>query len=101
LLGTALLCLVALVAVARIARALPDGAPASLRHTLGGAPGPQGLSVETVVSGLAVPWALAWATDGRHYLTQRPGRVRVVERRELRPEPVAVLPASQGPPRAA
>jgi aldose sugar dehydrogenase len=96
LLGTTLLCLVALVAVARVARALPDGAPASLRHALGGgAPEPQGLSVETVVSGLEVPWALAWAPDGRLYLTERPGRVRVVEQGALRPEPVAVLPSSQ------
>src|SRR5207248_9311193 len=32
---------------------------------------------------------------GRLFFTERPGRVRVVEQGALRPEPVAVLPASQ------
>ena len=78
LLGTGLLCLVAVVAVARVARALPGAASASLpfgpaRGAL--APGQQGLNVETVVSGLEVPWALAWAPDGRLFFTERPGRV--------------------------
>jgi aldose sugar dehydrogenase len=98
LLGTGLLCLVALVGVARVARALPGGASASLPFGLAGgtaAPARQGLNVETVVSGLEVPWALAWAPDGRLFLTERPGRIRVVEQGTLRPEPVATLPSSQ------
>ncbi|HEY7064518.1 MAG TPA: PQQ-dependent sugar dehydrogenase [Chloroflexota bacterium] len=55
----------------------------------------QGLHAETVVDGLAVPWALAWAPDGRLFFNERPGRVRVVEGGVLRPEPVATLPVSQ------
>jgi glucose/arabinose dehydrogenase len=55
----------------------------------------QGLRLETVVDGLVVPWALAWAPDGRLFFTERPGRVRVVEQGALREEPVAMLPASQ------
>ncbi|MGH8522718.1 MAG: PQQ-dependent sugar dehydrogenase [Gammaproteobacteria bacterium] len=35
--------------------------------------------VETVASGLEVPWAIAFAPDGRIFFTERPGRVRVIE----------------------
>jgi glucose/arabinose dehydrogenase len=49
--------------------------------------------VETVVSGLEVPWALAFAPDGRLLVTERPGRIRVVAGGRLQPEPVATLPA--------
>src|SRR5918911_5159134 len=37
--------------------------------------------------------AAALAPDGRLFLTERPGRVRVVEGGQLRPEPAATLPA--------
>jgi aldose sugar dehydrogenase len=48
--------------------------------------------VETVAENLEVPWALAFAPDGRLFLTERPGRVRVIENGQLRPAPVATLP---------
>jgi aldose sugar dehydrogenase len=48
--------------------------------------------VETVVTGLDVPWALAFAPDGRLFVTERPGRLRVVAGGRLQPEPVATLP---------
>ncbi len=41
--------------------------------------------VETVVSNLEVPWSIAWAPDGRMFFTERPGRVRVYEKGQLRP----------------
>ncbi len=47
--------------------------------------------VETVASGLYVPWAIAFAPDGRMFVTERPGRVRVVENGTLRAEPLAVI----------
>ncbi|HYO92617.1 MAG TPA: PQQ-dependent sugar dehydrogenase, partial [Pyrinomonadaceae bacterium] len=47
--------------------------------------------VETVVSGLEVPWSIAFAPDGRMFITERPGRVRVFETGKLRPQPVAVI----------
>jgi glucose/arabinose dehydrogenase len=75
---------VAVVLGAAACAATPRVAPAST-----GA-----LQVETVLSGLEVPWALAWAPDGRLFFTERPGRVRVVQDGQLRPEPVAVLPVS-------
>jgi glucose/arabinose dehydrogenase len=46
-------------------------------------------SVETVISGLEVPWSIVFTPDGRMLITERPGRVRVVENGKLRPEPLA------------
>src|SRR5512134_2353111 len=34
--------------------------------------------VDTVVSALVVPWSLAFAPDGRAFLTERAGRVRIL-----------------------
>jgi glucose/arabinose dehydrogenase len=34
--------------------------------------------VETVLSNLEIPWSLAFAPDGRLFVTERPGRVRIV-----------------------
>ena len=45
--------------------------------------------VETVASNLEVPWAIAFAPVGRIVLTERAGRVRVIEQGKLRPEPIA------------
>ncbi|HEY6401825.1 MAG TPA: PQQ-dependent sugar dehydrogenase [Blastocatellia bacterium] len=47
--------------------------------------------IETVASNLEVPWAIAFAPDGRIFVTERPGRVRVIEQGELRPEPVTAI----------
>src|SRR5688572_3722070 len=35
--------------------------------------------VESVVSNLEVPWSLSFAPDGRLFVTERPGRVRIVD----------------------
>jgi len=48
-------------------------------------------TVTTWVSGLAVPWGIAFAPDGRALITERPGRIRVVEQGQLRAEPWATL----------
>lgn len=48
---------------------------------------------ETVASGLRVPWALAFAPDGRLFFTERPGRLRVISNGQLQAAPVAQLPA--------
>jgi len=36
------------------------------------------VQADTMVSNLEVPWALAFAPDGRLFVTERPGRVRIV-----------------------
>jgi aldose sugar dehydrogenase len=52
---------------------------------------PAQFRVETVAANLEVPWAIAFAPDGRVFFTERAGRVRVIESGELRPEPVATI----------
>jgi glucose/arabinose dehydrogenase len=48
-------------------------------------------AVETFLTGLEVPWSLAFAPDGRIFITERPGRIRVVERGQLLPQPALTL----------
>lgn len=45
-----------------------------------------------VVSGLETPWSVAFLPDGRWLITERAGRLRVVENGRLLPNPVAGLP---------
>jgi len=48
--------------------------------------------MEVVARNLETPWALAFLPDGRLLITERPGRLRVLENGTLRPEPVKGLP---------
>lgn len=47
--------------------------------------------VEKVAGGLDVPWSIVWAPDGRMIFTERPGRVRVMEKGTLNPKPLLTL----------
>jgi glucose/arabinose dehydrogenase len=80
------------VVVAAIAGSVALSSPAICAQATGGseAAAPR-FQVETLASGLEVPWAMAFAPDGRLFVTERPGRVRVIENGRLRPEPIAVL----------
>jgi glucose/arabinose dehydrogenase len=50
--------------------------------------------IETIVEeGLEIPWALAFLPDGRKLVTERPGRLRLIDADgRLDPEPVAGIP---------
>ena len=54
--------------------------------------------VETVAEGLETPWSIAFLPDGRMIVTEKAGRLRIVEKGKLLPEPVAGVPPvwSQG-----
>ena len=57
-----------------------------------------GFERETVVSGLEHPWGMVWLPDGNLLVTERPGRLRLVEisldgSGRLNQTPVAGLPA--------
>jgi len=45
------------------------------------------MRVTTFVSGLDVPWEIAFAPDGRIFVTERPGRIRTIVGGQLQAEP--------------
>jgi glucose/arabinose dehydrogenase len=47
--------------------------------------------VEVVATNLVAPWSLAFAPDGRLFVAERPGRIRVIAGGQLQPAPVAEL----------
>jgi glucose/arabinose dehydrogenase len=55
-------------------------------------PAPLPPYVQSVASNLETAWALAFAPDGRLFLTERPGRIRVIEHGQLKSEPWATIP---------
>jgi glucose/arabinose dehydrogenase len=50
------------------------------------------LSVETIAGGLVHPWSLAFLPDGRILVTERPGRMRIVNRGGALSQPISGLP---------
>ena len=63
-----------------------------------GQPGAVQLHVEVVVDGLEVPWGLAVLPNGDLLVTERPGRVRLIQAGEIVPEPVLEFGVSILPP---
>jgi len=49
--------------------------------------------LETVVEGVALPWGVDFLPDGRMLVTEKAGRLRIVENGKLHPEPVTGIPA--------
>lgn len=73
------------------------GATGATGVTTAEAPDPDApleLELTDLATDLEVPWALDIAPDGTMFLTERPGRLRVIEGGELVPEPVAELPVA-------
>lgn len=49
--------------------------------------------LDVVAEGLATPWGMVFLPDGRLLVTERPGRLRVIENGKLLPAPVAGTPS--------
>ncbi len=54
------------------------------------------IDVEEVVRGLDTPWAIDFAPDGRMFITERPGRVRIVKNGQLLDEPWITIDVAPG-----
>jgi aldose sugar dehydrogenase len=81
------------------------GAAFERAHTKYNAPSPglivqsekEPFKLESVMeTGLDEPWAIAFLPDGRLLVTERPGRLRIIEGGKLLPEPVHGTPAVYG-----
>lgn len=78
----------------------PPPLPAGLEVPAAGPPMPVlRLVVDTVARGLAVPWGIAPLPDGRLLVTERAGRIRMVEGDTLRARPWATVPVYADDPR--
>jgi aldose sugar dehydrogenase len=82
------------------AQAPADLPPAGSRPIVGGKPPmPDPVSrptldeyqVQTIASGLVVPWDIAFASSERAYITERPGRVRLILNGRLQPGAYATV----------
>ncbi len=60
-----------------------------------GRPSPA-IDVAVVVAGLDTPWAVEFAPDGRIFITERPGRVRIVKDGHLLEEPWFTIDIARG-----
>ena len=47
---------------------------------------------QVIATNLEIPWALAFAADGRLFVTERPGRLRIIENGRLLDAPALTLP---------
>ncbi len=74
--------------------------PASCRLVQGepGQPGEVPLHVEVMADGLEIPWGMAILPTGDLLVTERPGRVRLIQGGEAVPEPVLEFGVSMPPP---
>jgi aldose sugar dehydrogenase len=85
----------ALVAFALVA-CMASGAPVPAQAQAPRSPTPAPLNgavrTQTIARGLEHPWALAFLPDGRMLVTERPGRLRIVDRDGRISEPLAGVP---------
>ena len=68
----------------------PDPAPTPPGDVITAGDGTR-FSVEVVAQNLEIPWAMAFAPDGRMFVTERPGRVRIFQNGQVLAAPALVL----------
>jgi aldose sugar dehydrogenase len=85
----------ALVLVAGVVAVAPLRAGAQAPRSPTPAPVHGAVRVQTIARGLEHPWALAFLPDGRLLVTERPGRVRIVEPDGRLSAPLAGVPRVQ------
>jgi glucose/arabinose dehydrogenase len=76
----------AIVCAAAVALSCGDAIAQTFKSSAGG------IAVDTVVSGLANPWALAFLPDRRMLVTERPGRLRIATADGKLSPPLAGVP---------
>ena len=54
-------------------------------------PEPPGIKVERWVENLEIPWSLVFLPNNRALVSERPGRIRLIENGNLREEPYVIL----------
>lgn len=69
----------------------PADEEARLGDQIPACPASSGVVVETLASGLEVPWDMERDPDGRIFVTERPGRIRVIDGTGLQGAPWATL----------
>ncbi len=88
------LILAAALAGPACAQALVGDQPQRVEERM--VPEPPGVGVTTWVEGLEAPWSLVFLPDGRALVSERPGRIRLIEQGRLRPQPFALVESAQG-----
>ena len=81
------------VSLAILLGALPSAAQAD-GHEFEVVTSQHSFTLSRVASGLENPWGLDWLPDGRIVVTERPGRLRIVDTAGRVSEPVAGVPAT-------
>ena len=59
-------------------------------------PTPPDIRVEAWVTGLEAPWSLVFLPDGRALVSERPGRIRLIQKGHLEKSPYAVFETTRG-----
>lgn len=77
--------------VAQVESPVPRADSCNLVETGFGAAGSVNIRVETVASGLEVPWGIAFVPGGDLLVTERAGRVRLIRSGQLQPHSIAIV----------
>lgn len=80
------------LALIAIGCASPDKATPLTPVVAEALPAGKGYQLETVASGLNVPWSIAFAPDGTMIFTERPGLVRIMRNGKLLEKPIFKVP---------